>query len=157
MKKRFFIIPLILTIILGNNIINTPKEYARWLWNNIFYRSDKKIYGINDYWQTPEETLKLGTGDCEDYAILSQFILKKLGYKEVYIIVIAEKKKKSTHAVCVFKEHDKTYSVFDNNSYERIRQPSVKKAITYLYPYWKTIYYVTPNKIYYKTEIRERK
>lgn len=29
-----------------------------------------------DYWQKPEETIKLGTGDCEDYAILKGSLLK---------------------------------------------------------------------------------
>lgn len=32
-----------------------------------------------DYWQSPAETAELGTGDCEDYAIVKYYRLRKLG------------------------------------------------------------------------------
>jgi predicted transglutaminase-like cysteine proteinase len=37
---------------------------------NIKYMSDQAVWGKPDKWQTPDETEKLGTGDCEDYAIV---------------------------------------------------------------------------------------
>jgi predicted transglutaminase-like cysteine proteinase len=42
--------------------------------SNINYVDDKI-----DYWQSPSETIKLKTGDCEDYAILKYFELLKKG------------------------------------------------------------------------------
>jgi len=40
----------------------------------------------SDYWQTPEETYTLKTGDCEDKAILLQYILRnKLGIPSFFI------------------------------------------------------------------------
>ena len=36
----------------------------------ITYKKDSEIYGVPDYWQSPEETLNLKTGDCEDYCLL---------------------------------------------------------------------------------------
>lgn len=46
---------------------------------SIAYVSDQQAWGQNDYWATPEETLKLGQGDCEDFAIAKYFGLIKLG------------------------------------------------------------------------------
>lgn len=36
----------------------------------VAYRSDKVVQGIDEFWQYPEETLELRSGDCEDGAIL---------------------------------------------------------------------------------------
>lgn len=45
--------------------------------NQIEYVSDFEAHGVNNYWQTPEETLKRKTGDCEDHAILLAYYIKK--------------------------------------------------------------------------------
>ena len=37
--------------------------------------------GKQDYWQTPDETRRLGTGDCEDITLYLQDELKKEGVK----------------------------------------------------------------------------
>ena len=43
-----------------------------------------------DYWQTPEETLNLKTGDCEDYAILKWQMMVDAGINsdDIYFIMI---------------------------------------------------------------------
>ena len=46
-----------------------------------------------DYWQTPEETLRLGTGDCEDYVFLKASLT---GYPQRLHIVQAPN---SLHAI----------------------------------------------------------
>jgi predicted transglutaminase-like cysteine proteinase len=51
----------------------TLEAINTWVNTNIHYKPD-----VADYWQAPAETLKLGTGDCEDLAILKQhFIVGK--------------------------------------------------------------------------------
>ncbi|MDP1532724.1 MAG: transglutaminase-like cysteine peptidase [Rubrivivax sp.] len=35
----------------------------------IGFRSDLEVWGVEDYWASPLETLAKGEGDCEDYAI----------------------------------------------------------------------------------------
>lgn len=61
---------------------STPIDDVNLFWNlNIEYKADPSApspKNQRDYWQTPEETLLKGTGDCEDYAIAKFFDLKTL-------------------------------------------------------------------------------
>lgn len=50
---------------------------------------DKKDPGFlcfrSDYWQSPRETIKKGTCDCEDSAILASYLAENLGYKPLLL------------------------------------------------------------------------
>lgn len=41
------------------------------------YVSDSISHQVPDYWQTPKETLRLGTGDCDDWSILLYCLLRE--------------------------------------------------------------------------------
>jgi predicted transglutaminase-like cysteine proteinase len=43
------------------------------------YRTDQQLYGREDYWASPLETLGNGLGDCEDWAIAKYITLRHLG------------------------------------------------------------------------------
>jgi len=43
---------------------------------SIRYRSDQGLFGKEEYWQTPAETLKKGHGDCEDWAVTTLSLMK---------------------------------------------------------------------------------
>lgn len=47
----------------------TPEEAMAWVYENVTYVSD-----IYDQWQTPDETLSLMAGDCEDMAGLLAYL-----------------------------------------------------------------------------------
>ena len=59
-----------------------------WVASNIKYRYDSDSHGVTEYWQLPRETVRLGTGDCEDFAILCCSLLRAVGYgsDEVYVV-----------------------------------------------------------------------
>jgi predicted transglutaminase-like cysteine proteinase len=40
-----------------------------------------------DYWQSPDETLKRGAGDCEDFCILKYALLREAGYTDMAMII----------------------------------------------------------------------
>ncbi len=53
--------------------------------SNIRYVPDSEVHGWDDYWQTPYQTLRLGTGDCEDMVVLYVSICEALGYDAVLV------------------------------------------------------------------------
>ncbi|MEO8057999.1 MAG: transglutaminase-like cysteine peptidase [Burkholderiales bacterium] len=45
----------------------------------IVFTADTEVWGQNDYWASPIETLGMGRGDCEDYVIAKYFSLMAAG------------------------------------------------------------------------------
>lgn len=72
------------------------------------YGLDIDIYGVSDWWATPQEFLKL-SGDCEDYAIIKYFALRQLGFaaKDLRIVALKDRIRGLGHAVlAVFMDED---------------------------------------------------
>ncbi|MEX6501199.1 transglutaminase-like cysteine peptidase [Pseudomonas zhanjiangensis] len=46
---------------------------------SVSYASDREVWGQDEYWATPLETLSRGRGDCEDFAIGKYFTLVQMG------------------------------------------------------------------------------
>jgi predicted transglutaminase-like cysteine proteinase len=59
----------------GKDLLRFVHQY----WNTKPYRSDRSVWGVDDYWEAPYEFIK-NSGDCEDYAITKYFTLKALGF-----------------------------------------------------------------------------
>lgn len=57
------------------------------------YRTDSSLYNQEDYWASPLETLGLGQGDCEDWAIMVYVTLRQLGVddKKLRLIYVRAK------------------------------------------------------------------
>ena len=53
----------------------------------IDYEADIDIHGKYEYWQSPEETLVIGTGDCEDYVILFMSKLHDMGIDSEFGVI----------------------------------------------------------------------
>ena len=51
----------------------------------ILYTSDQDLYGCNEFWATPTETLYLHRGDCEDTAVLLCSVLGAMGLRSVLL------------------------------------------------------------------------
>ena len=50
--------------------------------SNLVFMNDIDLWGKEDYWATPIESLSIGAGDCEDYSIAKYFTLRALGVDE---------------------------------------------------------------------------
>lgn len=66
-----------------------PMTVMEWICQRVAYVSDNSVYG-RDYWQTPERTLELKTGDCEDFCILFMRILHDARMDSELVIVESE-------------------------------------------------------------------
>jgi len=78
--------------ILQDNIaILTPDwmKFRDWVGNRIEYKQDSEIHREMEYWQFPNETIQLKTGDCEDFSILLCSLLRSNGWEtdSVYVII----------------------------------------------------------------------
>jgi hypothetical protein len=117
MKKILFLLIIILLLAADVFAYTTPLELAKGEGNaedaaklikhNIHYY---KAPNQDCYWQKSEDTLRSGTGDCKDYAVLFYDTIKCYGY-EAYIYIIDWKM--TGHAVCVFKNRRGYWQVFD--------------------------------------------
>ena len=90
------------------------------------YRLDIDVYGVSDYWATPQEFLKL-SGDCEDYCITKYFVLRALGYDagRLRIVIIRDRIRNITHAAlavyldrAVYILDNLTDAVFEQGKYK---------------------------------------
>lgn len=74
--------------------LHTPEKLGQYLQANIRYVREPNG---KDHWQTAQETLRRGSGDCEDFAFLAQTILTLQG-KTAHVV------SPPGHAVCVAVE-----------------------------------------------------
>jgi len=88
--------------------IHNPEDIHTWLKTFTYQKED-----IGDSWKSPAQTIKDQGGDCEDFAFLVQYALKKIGYNSY---VVGMRGFSSGHAICVFQE-GKYWSIFSNDVY----------------------------------------
>ncbi|WP_373073971.1 transglutaminase-like cysteine peptidase [Sulfurimonas sp.] len=88
--------------------------------NQLLSKTDSNNNKTTDYWETPKEFLKIGYGDCEDYAIIKYYTLLKLGFKKsrLYMTIVYDKFSKSYHMVLsYFETRGKPPLILDNLSF----------------------------------------
>ena len=110
----------------------TVDRICKWIESNIEYKSDSEVWGVGDYWQTAEETLRLKTGDCEDFAILAYECLKSLGIEAKLIDI---KTNKRGHVICVFKRGG-LWSYFSSGGLKDYRTENYRDLLRYAAAGW---------------------
>lgn len=53
-----------------------------WFNHHFAARSDRQLWGMEDYWASPAEFMSMGGGDCEDFALAKYHVLRILGVSE---------------------------------------------------------------------------
>ncbi len=137
-KNRFISINQeLLNDLKGTSDIKKLNVVNNWV-NYIKYKSDKKVYGVSDYWATLYEFVGKGMGDCEDYTIAKYYILKELGVdpkkmKFTYVIYKSRRGKKISHMVLAYLKVPRPKSkndilILDNNN-KRVLPASKRKDL----------------------------
>lgn len=111
--------------------LRNPHAVALFL-NRLDYQSEREGH---NHTQTPEETLKLGGGDCEDFAYIVVDALHCHGY-ETRMLSVSGKNERSCHAVGIYKEkfRDKWHYIEESEISEGFSSIySLAKHIAYEY------------------------
>lgn len=100
--------------------LETLEKVNRWVNRNIAPVSDRRFYGTGDYWALASETLRVGVGDCEDFAILKYQMLLAMGYpaEDMYLTLARDLARNADHAMLVVKQNGRFYLL--DNSTERV-------------------------------------
>lgn len=87
--------------------------------NQIRYREDIDIYGLEDYWAIAPEFFDNEFGDCEDYSIAKYFALKASGFatNSLQIAVVKDINLNLYHAILVVRYNEHNY-ILDNRLYD---------------------------------------
>jgi predicted transglutaminase-like cysteine proteinase len=88
----------------------------------IRYVSDYQQHGVADLWSSPLETLSVGMGDCEDYAIAKFALLLAAGVAEsdIKIMLVRDMAVRQDHAVLAVRVEGR-WLVLDNR-YSRLTE-----------------------------------
>lgn len=121
--------------------LSTPDQIAQYMWRHFLFEPDQRQFGKEEYWQTPEEFLKTGKGDCEDFAVFAHSLLKTLGIRSFLLNIYG---RHYSHTVCVFEENGQ-YNVLDETKVVRHRASSLEELLTKIHKDWKSGAIVIPS------------
>lgn len=116
--------------------IDNPRSMAIWIGQHITYVSDEVKHNLKDYWQSPGETFKDRTGDCEDFSVLAYHILYQLGFTPHILGVWGKRKVGDNvlgHAVCAFKWNGDWYH-FSNWGLFIVKVNDLKEVAARVFP-----------------------
>ena len=122
--------------------VQTPQALANWLSSEFSYRME-----LVDEWQKPRETISSRTGDCEDFAILASAFLTRSGIPND-IAIVKFRDLNISHAVCLWKGEDGSYSFISNGKLRRTGKRTIKSAIKKFYPDCENVILLDSNKLY---------
>lgn len=111
----------------------TPDQLAGFLKKNLVFQEDLALFGEVDYWQSPEEVIARGRGDCEDYALLARDLLIRAG-KQAFIFSLYGEGGYA-HTVCVFKD-GKGYSVLNQDKLVHYPVSTLEELAGRIQPRW---------------------
>jgi len=108
------------------NKLEKPRKmvYLNNYLNDMLSEYDSVTNSVIDHWATPKEFLKVGSGDCEDYAIIKYYSLQTLGYdkKQFYFAVAKELYSGTNHMVLLYYPHKNSEPfVLDNLSFRILK------------------------------------
>jgi len=108
----------------------TIEEYDTWLAANFSWRDD--IYEPHRYshcTRTVAQSIKDKLIDCEDFAILNQFILNFLGYRNTHLVALYSSKVRGVGHGILAAELDDGWDIYSNNLHYKYKKHTRSAAI----------------------------
>jgi predicted transglutaminase-like cysteine proteinase len=100
--------------------------------NRLRSMTDQDLWGVEDYWATPAETLSINGADCEDYAIAKYFTLKELGIPvaRLRLVYATTRLSKNAHLVLAYYPAGGADPLILDNVEERIKPAGDRPDLT---------------------------
>ena len=98
----------------------------RWVNRRVQFANDITVFGDEDRWSATAETLRRGSGDCEDFAIAKLQMLRAAGMadKDLYLVVLRDERRMRDHAVAVVRVEGRLL-VLDNGTSQIVDSDTV--------------------------------
>ena len=112
----------------------SPDAVAGFLRDAFTFTRDEDLFGEVDYWQSPEEFAARRVGDCEDYALLAQALLRRNGVEAYVVSLFGEDG--YAHTVSVFIDEQGRHNVINQGAIRYYRAASLEALASAVYPGW---------------------
>lgn len=105
--------------------------------NQFTHQFDPEVWGVSDYWATPEEFIGKHTGDCEDYVIAKYFALRYLGIPDerLFLTYVKALKQDVAHMVLTYFETPQSIPLVLDNYDLRIRTADKRQDLLPVYSF----------------------
>jgi len=119
----------------GDNREAVLGEVNSWVNERIRFTDDRNGFGRTDRWSGAAETLRRGTGDCEDYALTKMQLLSALGFDsdDMYLVIVHDTVRLGDHAVLAVRLGER-FAVLDNlhaDVVDSVLLPQYRPVISY--------------------------
>ncbi len=121
----------------------TPQTIAKFLHDEFTFKQDKDLFGEVDYWQTPQEFAVRKSGDCEDYALLAETLLRRNGIEAYVFSVFGDDG--YAHTISIFRDEKGRYNAINQGAVRYYRAKSLEALASQLYPSWNFAGIVEPD------------
>jgi hypothetical protein len=122
--------------------VNSPQALVEWFSSD--FRYVLTLTGKGSKIQTPQETIKLKTGQCGDFAVLASEILSHLGIANK-VIIIKYRGLNIMHAICIWRNEDGTYNFISNQELICSGIKTIEGAAKKFYPDCERIFTQRPD------------
>ena len=88
--------------------IKTFAQFHTWVVTHFYYQIEGE-----EYWKSPQETIRDKGGDCEDFAVLFSAYLSEQNIENMIVLIQLEKQMRG-HAICVWRNKLGYYELTSN-------------------------------------------
>lgn len=105
--------------------------------SRVMFTDDHILWGREDYWATPLETLAMGAGDCEDYSIAKYFTLRELGIEDdkMRLTYVKATELNQAHMVLTYYENRRSIPQVLDNLIPEIRTADKRNDLVPVYSF----------------------
>lgn len=103
----------------------------------VAYGTDRDIWGVDEYWATPQQTLASGRGDCEDFAIGKYFTLVRMGVpsEKLRLTFVKELRRNQAHMVLAYYAAPDAEPLILDSLERRIRPAGERRDLLPVYAF----------------------